>query len=63
MSWRYLRQCVLYSSKYTNGTEKEKLAYMADSEKLYNDIMERDIRFTENGDPSFNVYVSPANWN
>ncbi|MBR5515045.1 MAG: DUF4838 domain-containing protein, partial [Clostridia bacterium] len=63
MSWRYLKQCALYESNYTNGSEAQKQAYMADSQKLYDDIMSYGVAFTENGDPNFNIYVSPAGWN
>ena len=62
MSWRYLKQCVLYDIMYTNGTEEQKQEYMANSQQLYDDIMEYDIKFTENADPAFNIYVNPSYW-
>jgi len=62
LSWRYLKQCVTYDSLYTKGTDEQKSAYMVESQKIYDEVMSRNIVFSEHGDPNFNIYISPANW-
>ena len=46
-SWIYLRQSATNTSKYVNGTEAERAAYIAANEALYDYVTQNDVLWTE----------------
>ena len=60
LSWRYLKQCVLYESQCKNGTEASIQAYVEANTKLFEDIEKYGVDVGDN--VQFKPANSPENW-
>ncbi|MBQ7160204.1 MAG: hypothetical protein IJR90_00685, partial [Clostridia bacterium] len=64
-SWIYLRQCATWESRYKNGTEEQRAAYVAANEELCNYIFDHDISWTEGTLDTLDQYdptMAPEHW-
>ena len=65
-SWLFLRQNAVWETRCKNGTEEQREEYAALNRKLYDEIVARDIVWTEDGRAesitNFDEYMAPEKW-
>ncbi len=64
-SWIFLRQCATWESRYKNGTEEQREAYMEANAELCRYIFDHDISWTEGTLDTLDKYdptLSPEHW-